>query len=54
MTTISYKDIDIDDLEFNTPERLGNSYICNLYHNDNYDTLKGMIILQSLAQFVKL
>jgi len=35
MTTISYKDIDIDDLEFNTPERLGNSYICNLYHNDN-------------------
>uniref|UniRef100_A0A6C0C800 Uncharacterized protein n=1 Tax=viral metagenome TaxID=1070528 RepID=A0A6C0C800_9ZZZZ len=35
MTTISYKDIDIDDLEFNTPERLGNSYMCNLYHNDN-------------------
>ena len=35
MTTISYKDLNTEDLVFNTPERLGNSYICNLYHDDN-------------------
>jgi len=35
MTTISFKDLSIDDLEFSNPEKLGNSYICNLYHDDS-------------------
>jgi hypothetical protein len=44
MTTISYKDLNIDDLVFNTPERLGNSYMCNLYHNDNLIYIQSPIL----------
>ena len=35
MSAYSYKDINIDDLTFTNPERLGNCYICNLYNDDN-------------------
>ena len=35
MTTVSYKDLSIEDMTFTTPERIGNSYMCNLYHDDS-------------------
>ena len=35
MTTVQYKDITIDNLKFTDPERIDNSYICNLYDNDD-------------------
>ena len=44
MSTISYKDLNIDDLIFNKPERLGNSYICNLYHNDDLIYIQSPIL----------
>jgi len=35
MTTIPFKDVMIDNLIFKDPEKLDNSYICNLYDNDD-------------------
>ena len=35
MTTVSYKDLSIEDMTFTTPERIGNSYMCNLYHDES-------------------
>lgn len=35
MTTVSYKDVTIDNLKFTDPERIDNSYICNLYNDDD-------------------
>jgi hypothetical protein len=35
MSTVSYKDLLIDDMTFSNPERIGNSYMCNLYHDDS-------------------
>ena len=35
MTTVPYKDVTIDNLKFTNPERIDNSYICNLYDNDD-------------------
>ena len=35
MATVSYKDVTIDNLKFTDPERIDNSYICNLYNDDD-------------------
>ena len=35
MTTISYKDTNMDDITLTKPEKIENCYICNLYHNDD-------------------
>jgi len=35
MTTISYKDINLDDLTLSSPEKIGDCYMCNLYNDDD-------------------
>ena len=35
MTTISYKDINLDDLILSSPEKIGDCYMCNLYNDDD-------------------